>query len=116
MILFILIITAIICMFASYFELFVNIVKLQSRLRKVDANLPPEFLYLNTMIMSATRVGRKSLVSEIKKGSLFSLKDEKVNSLCHSIVVSEKVFKISAVTFVSLLLVGIALLVWVMSR
>ena len=93
-----------------------NIAKLQSRLRNIDAKLPPEYLYLNTMLMSVARVGSKSLVSEIKEGSLSNLNDETVNSLCRIIVVSEKVFKISAVTFISLLLAGFALLAWVMSR
>ncbi|BFM05053.1 hypothetical protein GCM10025791_23160 [Halioxenophilus aromaticivorans] len=113
MILFIPIITAVICMFSSYFVFFVNIAKLQARLREVGANLPPEYLYLNTMLISAARVGSKSLVSEIKVGSLSSLKDERVNFLCHNIIVSEKAFKISAITFISLLLVGFSLIAWV---
>ena len=102
-------------MFSSYFVFFVNIAKLQSRLRKIGAKLPPEYLYLNTMLMSAARVGSKSLISEIKEGGLLSLKDKEVNSLCNTIVASEKVFKISAVVFVGFLLVGFCLLFWVVS-
>lgn len=116
MIIFIPILTACFVMLVSYFVFFVNIMKLQAHLRSVDSDLPPEYLYLNTMLMSAAKVGGKSLVSEIKDGGLSGLSDKKVDSLCRGVIASEKVFKISAVAFICLLLAGFSLLAWVMSK
>ena len=113
MLLFIPIIIATIFMFVSYFVFFVNIAKLQARLRKINANLPVECLYLNTLLLSAIRVGSKNLITEIKAGSLSSLGDDSVNSLCRNVVVSENIFKISVFTFIGLLLISFALFMWV---
>ncbi len=104
MILLTLIIIVAICMFISYFVFFINIVKLQSRLHKLKTDLPTEYLYLNSMLLSAARVNGKNLIKEIKSGSLSSLEDEEVNMLCNTIISSETLFKFSAIVFISLLI------------